>query len=84
MLTFDAEVNVVTGPLASRVGGFADVFARPGLVDTLDDQAELVDDQVLVLAGRQFFALEDDMNNELMVNGLVYRNLKKLLRLFSK
>ena len=48
---------MVTGPLASRVGGLADVFARPGLVDTLDDQAELVDDQVLVLAGRQFFAL---------------------------
>ena len=84
MLTLDAEVNVVTGPLASGVGGLADVFARPGLVDTLDDQAELVDDQVLVLAGRQLFALEDDMNNELMVNGLVYRNLKKLLRLFSK
>ena len=58
---------MVTGPLASGVGGLADVFARPGLVDTLDDQAELVDDQVLVLAGRQLFALEDNKMTELMV-----------------
>ena len=58
---------MIAGTLASGVGGLADVFARPGLVDTLDDQAELVDDQVLVLAWRQLFALEDNKMTELTV-----------------